>query len=132
MPFNDVQHDPQAERMACLIEEAGEVLQAVGKVQRHGWESQDPTQAGQLPDNRESMERELGNLVAAVLLMARAGDIDPYAVLAAAKAKLETVQEWLHCRTNVWLAKETLGLLSSDLAGEAVAALLKDGKRRRE
>jgi len=45
----------EAELLAWLIEEAGEVIQAVGKIQRHGFESKGY-------DNRGKLATELGQL----------------------------------------------------------------------
>lgn len=67
----------EAERLAVLAEECGEVVQAVGKILRHGWESRwDPKGgAGQGATNREKLQEELGDIGALCSLMAVAGDI---------------------------------------------------------
>lgn len=62
----------QAELLAMLSEEAGEVVQAVGKILRHGFESTHPDGG---PTNRESLERELGDLRAIVEQLAASGDL---------------------------------------------------------
>lgn len=49
----------EAERLALLAEECGEVIQAIGKVLRHGFESTHPDGG---PTNRESLERECGDV----------------------------------------------------------------------
>lgn len=72
-PFNGLT-PAQAERLAILAEEAGEIVQAVGKILRHGYESYNPDGDIRV-SNRESLERELGDLSAAAQLMAGAGDI---------------------------------------------------------
>lgn len=63
----------ETERLAMLAETCGEVVQAVGKVLRHGWESQSPY--GGRP-NRVSLEREIGQVRAIVNLMLDSGDVE--------------------------------------------------------
>lgn len=70
-PFNQLS-PAEAERLAMLAEEAGEIVQAVGKVLRHGFESRPPA-GGRT--NGEQLHRELGDLIAVVHGMMWAGDI---------------------------------------------------------
>lgn len=53
----------EAERLALLAEECGEVIQVVGKILRHGYESRHPNGG---PTNRKLLEREIGDVFAAV------------------------------------------------------------------
>ena len=72
-PFNGLT-DAQAERLAILIEECGEVVQAATKVLRHGYLSENPV----YPDrgnNRDMLERELGDVMCSVALLNKAKDI---------------------------------------------------------
>ena len=64
----------EAERLAWLSEECAEVIHAIGKILRHGYESADPTVEGS-PTNRVTLERELGDVHAATELLASTGDI---------------------------------------------------------
>lgn len=56
----------QAERLAMLAEECGEVIQIVGKILRHGYDSHHPDQQEKPPEqritNRESLGHELCDL----------------------------------------------------------------------
>jgi NTP pyrophosphatase (non-canonical NTP hydrolase) len=53
----------EAERLAFLIEECGEVIQAASKVLRHGYESFDPTiPIHERLTNRGALARELGDV----------------------------------------------------------------------
>ena len=70
-PFNQLSPG-EAERLAMLAEEAGEIVQAVGKVLRHGYESRD---IGSGRTNRQSLLRELQDLEAVRRMMFDAGDI---------------------------------------------------------
>ena len=85
----------EAERLALLAEECGEVIHCIGKILRHGLESYDPTEKNG-PDNRERLSRELGDLYAAVELAGRAGVVDGEDIRTAEAQKLVTVRRWLH------------------------------------
>ena len=61
----------QAERLAMIAEEAGEIVQAVGKILRHGFDSRSP-EGG--PDNREALAREIADLHVCASLSISAGD----------------------------------------------------------
>lgn len=65
----------EAERLAMLAEEAGEIVQIVGKILRHGYQSYHPDQPA--TTNRMLLEKEVCDLYAVVTLMAEAGDV-PY------------------------------------------------------
>lgn len=73
-PFNGLSH-AEAERLAMLAEEAGEVVQAVGKVLRHGYESYHPDDPRGIP-NRALLENELADLHAVEIFMSDDGDIE--------------------------------------------------------
>lgn len=84
----------QEERLAVVIEEIGEVLQMIGKVERFGWENFHP---GDLKKqtNRELLENELADLRAAISLMEDAGDVSTTRILALADAKKRLLPQWL-------------------------------------
>lgn len=66
--------EEEQERLATLIEEATKVAQIGCKILRHGYASyhlKKPTEI-----NREALQRELGDLMHAMLRMMRAGDLD--------------------------------------------------------
>ena len=50
----------EVERLALLAEEAAEVIQVVGKIIRHGYESTHPNGG---KNNRELLEHELSDLI---------------------------------------------------------------------
>ena len=77
-PFNELT-SAQAERLAILLEEMGEAQQAIGKILRHGYASQNPDVLDG-PTNRESLERELGDVAAAMGLMFAANDLHEQSV----------------------------------------------------
>ena len=93
-PFNGLT-PAEAERLALLAEECGEVIQAVAKVLRHGYESTHPDKP-EAGTNRDMLQRELADLRAAESLMIEAGDVYDSAIVAAALHKIARVQRYLH------------------------------------
>jgi hypothetical protein len=85
----------EAERLAILAEECAEVIQVVGKILRHGYESRAP----KMPDsetNRQMLQRELGDLGHAARRMEIAADVNPFAISARASSKSESIKAYLH------------------------------------
>lgn len=82
--------DAEAERLALLIEECGEAIQAAGKILRHGYDSKYPG-----VDNRASLEREVGDILTVVNMM-YGKDIAYMRVADRVKEKTETVKQYLH------------------------------------
>lgn len=72
--FNNGLSAAEAERLAMLIEECGEVSQAVGKILRHGFDSCHPNGG---PDNRENLRRELLDIIVVLSLLEAAEDVRP-------------------------------------------------------
>ena len=93
--------DPLAERLACLSEELGEAVQAIGKTARHGLDSNWRTG----PTNRQSLARELGQVTAIAMLMVDAGDLRMEDIEAGEINKYTTVQPFLHASSNKHLAR---------------------------
>ncbi|USN16345.1 NTP pyrophosphohydrolase [Luteibacter phage vB_LflM-Pluto] len=85
----------EVERLAILSEESGEVIRAVGKIMRHGYESTDPTGKDK-GTNREQLENELGNLLLCLEMMEANGDINLSAIIASAKKKSRTINKYLY------------------------------------
>lgn len=85
----------EAERLSCLLEECGEVLQIIGKIQRHGYESYSPDDATKTT-NRSLLERELGDLESSITRMCASDDIRTTAIVTWAKRKWERVKPYLH------------------------------------
>jgi NTP pyrophosphatase (non-canonical NTP hydrolase) len=63
----------EAERLAILAEEAGEIVKAACKILRHGYWSFNPVNGAH---NRDSLEREIGDLQYIIQLMYECRDID--------------------------------------------------------
>ncbi len=96
----------ELERLAHLAEEAAEVIQAVTKIIRHGWLSTHPSCSGF--DNRMQLVKELGDFRGALELNLLAGAFSSYEYREAALNKLARVQEFLHCKENIRLARQAL------------------------
>jgi len=85
------------ELLALILEECGEIVQAVGKIQRHGYESVDPTKPPEEQiTNRRALQKELGDLKCAIHLMHRSGHIDWQTIDQAAVMKLQRIRRYLH------------------------------------
>lgn len=84
----------QIERLALLSEEAGEVVQAVGKILRRGYRRGHPRVKSRT--NRAHLEEELGNFGNAVRMMVDAGDVDFDKIAAAEEEKSQTVGKYLY------------------------------------
>lgn len=88
------------ERLALLLEECGEVVQIIGKIQRHGYQSYDPTK--QVPEdehptvNRSLLEKELGDVLHAIDRMRFSRDINYSRILDHSIAKAPKVEKYLH------------------------------------
>lgn len=92
-PFNELT-PAQAERLALLSEELGEAQQAIGKILRHGYAAHHPLQRNG-PNNRESLEKELGDVFFAVKLLC-ANELEEVNILAACDSKNRTVWDYFH------------------------------------
>lgn len=75
VPFNRLT-PAEAERLAYLIEEMGEAIQAAGKVLRHGYNSYNPDNRS-AGDNRIQLTKELVDVAGAMARMSKAGDVGP-------------------------------------------------------
>lgn len=62
----------EAERLAMLAEECGEVVHLVGKILRHGYDSQHPDGG---PINRTLLTREMTDVLAVAKRMMEVGDV---------------------------------------------------------
>ncbi len=83
------------ERLALLAEECGEVLQIVGKILRHGYESYNPFDP-EKKTNRQLLETELGDLRLVVTMMTSGDDIEEGALANRAVLKSRKINQYLH------------------------------------
>ena len=77
--------------MSILQEESAEVIQAVSKIFRFGYDSKHP-QSDQ--DNREHLAEEVGDLLAMVQLIIENKIVDWHDVEIAKDRKFEKLQKW--------------------------------------
>jgi hypothetical protein len=85
----------EAELLALLMEECGEVIQVIGKIMRHGLESHHPADAVEV-SNRTLLELEIGHVLAAYELLSAVAVVRPNVVQSARARKHVTVNRWLH------------------------------------
>lgn len=93
-PFNKLT-PAELERLAYLVGELGEAVQAIGNILRHGYESKDPSYP-ESPTNRELLEIELGDVQNGVNMLAEVGEIDQRTVNARALYKREACMQYMH------------------------------------
>lgn len=85
----------QLERLAFLSEEMGEAQQAIGKILRHGYESYNPVVDTGMTNRRE-LEREIGDVYAAIQVLGEVGDVNEHAVGRRMIEKKRSVMRWMH------------------------------------
>ncbi len=85
----------EAELLACLAEECGEVMQVIGKVLRHGYDDYSPYDETKTT-NRRNLEKELGDLAAVKARMINAGALDSGQIDVARRAKHLKLPRWTH------------------------------------
>lgn len=90
--FNRLPPD-QAEALALLAEECGELIQAIGKIQRHGLWSEHPE--SRIP-NQHTLTREIGDVLAALRICEVQRLIDWGSVIGARDRKMIKVPKYLH------------------------------------
>lgn len=83
----------EIERLAILSEELGEAQQVVGKLIRHGAVG---VMGPRRWDNWADLERELGDVVFAIRLLAENGPMSARAINGWANAKRNRIDETLH------------------------------------
>lgn len=86
---------PEAERLALLAEECAEIIHAVGKILRHGYESTNPDNPDPL-SNRNMLTKELGDMIAALWLLLANSDVEQHVVEYYEREKLKRVKQYLH------------------------------------
>jgi NTP pyrophosphatase (non-canonical NTP hydrolase) len=91
--------EAEIERLAILLEELGEAQQCVGKILRHGYESYNPViDTG--TTNRRDLERELGDVYEAILMLSRAKDVNEAAINRRQAEKREKIKRYLHFQSG--------------------------------
>ena len=80
------------EVMSILQEECAEVIQAVSKIQRFGFDSRWPENS--TLDNRGRLEEELGDLLAMIQLLIAQRLVNEQNLETAMQAKLEKLKKW--------------------------------------
>ena len=89
----------EAERLAILAEECGEILQVIGKILRHGYDSVNPC-VEHAPSNRQHLAIELGDLKCVTSIMVNFDDITEAAITDACKEKTKNIRRWLHHQSD--------------------------------
>ena len=83
----------QIERLALIAEEAAEVIQAVNKIIRHGYQSHHPASRQR---NKANLEHEIGDLLAVCRYAAECGDFSQEEAIAHGEGKMQRCAPYLH------------------------------------
>jgi hypothetical protein len=84
---------PHARSLLDLQAAIGNTHQAIGKIQRHGFEMRYPADG---PSNRQTLERQIVQLLGAIKDLILSGVVDMFAINTAKDKKLGRAQRWLH------------------------------------
>lgn len=84
----------EAERLAILAEECGEVIKVIGKVLRHGYESHNPDAPGET--NRQMLERECGHVRHSIDRLIESLDLEFLNIRDSQALKRDTIIRYLH------------------------------------
>ena len=98
MAFNELT-DAERERLDILSEECGEIVQAIGKIGRHGYNSYHPSvPACHDRNNRRDLEREIGDFMGTLDVMITEGDLDHVRISDARAKKVASIRmrRWTH------------------------------------
>ena len=90
--FNTELSDAERELLACTAEEAGEIVQAVGKSLRHGLSSR----YGRSASNAADLAREIGELHYLTQRLVQAGVLSQQDIVAGAADKAERFRKYSH------------------------------------
>lgn len=74
-----------------LQEECAEVIQAISKIRRFGWEGKHPDSE---QTNSEHLEEELGDLTAMINILVDTSRVNRYNIVAAELKKLDKLKKW--------------------------------------
>jgi len=96
--FNGLSEAEQ-ERLSILAEECGEVVQIVGKILRHGYESFNPDDTFKTT-NRSLLTKEIGDVAFITSFMVANGDIKSSTIEARIREKGKKIKQYFHHQEN--------------------------------
>lgn len=85
----------EVERLSLLAEECGELIQVIGKILRHGYESRHPNDLNG-PTNRGLLGKEGGDVLFALRFLDKNRDVAWAAFEQGCERKSESVGQYLH------------------------------------
>lgn len=94
----------ELERLSILSEELSEAGHVIGKILRHGYESHHPDGGA---SNRELLEKELGDVRYATLLLSANRDVRQTQINWYADKKSESIPQYLHHQSGAVLPRPT-------------------------
>lgn len=87
-----------SEECAELIKECSDVIKAVTKIQRHGFQAQGPD--GTIYDNRADLEAEIGQVRNAIQRLIDRGMVSESEITRAQLRKAATIHQYLRHQSN--------------------------------
>lgn len=91
--INQIMSNPQTQEVLDILqEEAAEVIQAVSKIRRFGWDNFHPSTPDQ--NNLEHLEEELGDMQAMIEILMEMNIVSWGNVTVAKRAKIEKLKKW--------------------------------------
>lgn len=92
----------EQERLDIVQEECAEVIQAISKIKRHGFESGHPDGS---TTNRQDLEKELGQLDLAVWMLVKEKDVSEDKILEGFNQKVDSIPPYLHHNKHLFTEK---------------------------
>jgi len=87
--------DSERERLAILSEECAEVIKIICKIQRNGYESNNPFKL-EKGTNRNMLATEIGDLQNALNMIIKNNDVNEHIVTDRFKFKQKNIKQYLH------------------------------------
>ncbi len=84
------------ERLTLLSEECSEVIQAICKIQRHGYEGSNPDIPSPSPDNRALLAKEISHVMLVIHMMTEVRDVTKGSIALFRRKKVKSIGQWLH------------------------------------
>lgn len=93
--MNSLPTKAEDELLTILTEECAEVIQAIAKIKRHGWDSYNPDVLAS-PDNRDHFEKEVSHVLVLIGTLMDNGVISEIHMKENSDEKVEQLKKYTH------------------------------------